>query len=475
MIDTLTTILWVTFVLVFSGWRGLQLIGIEPRDDRLAFFGWALGLGALLNGLVLFALGALWPGSFHLIPVTAAQASLILGLGILGRWRRHPAPWRPPAKSTTPVGERLFFVVVGLALAVGLLRILIGNLDPALGGDEGMLWGFKARAIADAGGLGPEYLASLTRPALRHEDYPLLNPLLQAWVMTLESGSAILLRLPLQLGALGLLCVFAAALRRVGGPLVAAALLVSFLASPLTRDAFQTAGAEGLVALGLVMAADAFGRYERDSRGAWVGLGAVGLALALFTKNDAQLFALALVAGAAARALTWPPARAPLRAALWLLLPVAVVLFGAIFNAHAGFQNDLTAGKGDGLGLFARLGAQALDYLPPTAAFFADQVFTTPRFDGATFLFLGLALLFAGPRALAGEAADRARLGRALCASVTVLSSLSGLFLIYLATPQPLEWHLDSSALRVIWQLLPLAGLALATLLGSSERSPTSR
>ena len=394
---------------------------------------------------------------------------LILALGHLRRRRPVPAPQPAVPTSGSRAAGRCFQAAVILVLCVCALRILVGDLTPALSGDEGMLWGFKARAIAAAGGLGPEYLSSMARPALRHADYPLLNPLLQAWVLVLDGGGALLLRLPLQLGALGLLCTLAAALRRAGGPLVAAALLVSFAASPLTRDACQTAGAEGLVALGLLVAVDAFARFERDRRGAWLALAACGLGLALFTKNDAQLFVVALFAGGAARALTFPPARVHAKQLCWILVPLFVLVAGAAFNAHAGFQNDLTTGKGDGVRLLARLGAHALDYLPTTAMFFADQAMTSPRFDGLTLVLLGLVLFITGTGALAGERAERASLGRALCPSLTVLVGLMGLFLIYLATPQPLEWHLASSTLRVTWQLLPVAAVALATLLASSH------
>jgi hypothetical protein len=460
--------IWIVLVLVLTGWRALLVLGISPREDRLAFAGWAIAAGLLLNALLLLALGWAWPGALRPVPITLAQAILIVVLGILGR--RRPRVAKLPAPARRGWMERGFRAVVALALVLFVLRILVGDLAPALTGDEGMLWGLKARAIASAEGLGPDYLSLMARPGLRHEDYPLCNPLLQAWVLVLEGNGAILLRLPMQLGAVALLLSFAAALRRVTGPLVAAALVVIFSASFATAGAAMTAGAEGLVALGLVVAVDALVRYEREARGAWLGLAAIGLALALFTKNDAALFVLGILVGAGVRALTWPPARPRPRLLLWLAAPLATMLLTIAFNTQAGFANDLTHGKGDGVGLLARLGAQALDYLPTTLEYFVQNVFLSPHFDGLVGLLFLAALLLVGTRALAGEPSDIARLGRALVPAVGFLIGIAGLFVIYLATPQPLEWHLETSCVRVAWQVLPLAALGLAALV----QDPTS-
>jgi len=466
--------LWVLVVLVFTGWRALGLAGLSPRGDRLAFAGWAIAAGLLMHGALLFAMGWGFPGSLRPLPITLAQGALVLALGLLGRRRARGEVRVLAADSSRPCGrgEVLFRVAVGLAVGLLVLRAVVGDLTPALTGDEGMLWGLKARAIASAGGLGDDYLALLSRPVMRHGDYPLLNPLLQAWVLSIGDGGALLLRLPMQLGALGLVLSFAAALRRVAGPALAAALVLAFAASPVTALAARTAGAEGLVALGLVIAVDALGRFERDPRGSLLGIAAMGLALAVFTKNDASLFVLAILAGAFVRGLQFAPARPRLRSWAWLALPAAFIAAGFIFNARAGFANDLTHGKGDGAGLFARLGAQGLEYLPTTAEYFARHLFLAPRFDAYVLLLLAAALLVTGSRALAGHLPDAARLGRALVPAAAFALSLAGLFLIYLATPQPLEWHLDSSCVRVAWQVLPLASLALATLLSDLRPTP---
>lgn len=464
--------LWIIFIVAFTGWRALGLVGVRPSWDRLAFVGWALAAGLFVEGLLLVAMGWAAPGSLRPLPVTLAQGALLVALGVLGRRRAKEVESRQASRPRGR-GELAFRVAVGLTLGLFVLRILVGDLAPALTGDEGMLWGLKARAIADAGGLGPKYLEFFARPVMRHGDYPLLNPLLQAWVLVIGDGSALLLRLPMQLGALGLVCVFAAALRRVTGPLLAAALLIAFAASPVTALSAETAGAEGLVALGLLIAVDALGRFEDEREaGPWLTLAALGLALAVFTKNDASLFALAILAGATVRAIGYAPARPRPARLLWLALPMGLLAARFAFNTQAGFANDLTSGKGDGTGLFARLGSQALDYLPTTAEYFTRHLFLAPHFDGYVLMLLFVALLFTGSRALAGHAVDGVRLGRALVSAAAFVLSLAGLFLIYLATPQPLEWHLDSSCVRVAWQLLPLASLALATLLGPPRTAP---
>ena len=464
----------------------LRALGLGDRADRLGHLGWSSAAGCLVLGLVLFVaswleLRLVHPGAVADLALAGSLA--LAALELTRRLRaggRHQAPRTPPAL-------RLAIV---LALGVALLRVVDASLWPALTGDEAMLWGYRARVIASSGGLGPDFVAAMADPALRHEDYPLLVSLLQAFALELTGeGGTVLLRLPVQAAALGLVASLAAALRRHVGGWTAAALLVTFTALPHTRSALTSAGAEAPVALGLVLAVDGWLRRRADGDDRWLGLSALGLALALFTKNDARLFVLALGIGLlAARLLTHVDERRakPRAAVAWALLPGLVLGAGAAYNAWAGFENDLTTGKGTGRGLFARLIDQPLaaapdaegSYLTVTARFFAEEVLLHPRYDGLVLLgslvALGPLLVLArrrrrdpdgagpgpGHAELPGQAAPDAPTAAAGLA-LAVAAGLAGLVLVYLATPQPLAWHLASSAPRVTWQLVPLACLAL--------------
>ncbi|MDF1798573.1 MAG: hypothetical protein P1V81_05315 [Planctomycetota bacterium] len=475
-------LLWVALITWLTGTRLLTLFGLDARDDRLGWFGWSIMGGSLASSLLLFLLFWALPGQLDAVAVMLAQAVVALLLGLLARKRRRrlvPAVVEP---SRTP--SLLFRSAVALAIAFSVLRILDGNLVPALAGDEAMLWGYRARVIVSEGGLGADYLAAMASPALRHEDYPLCGSLLQSWVLLLDGpGDMVGLRLPLQLLALGLVTSLAAALRRHTEPLVGAALLLGFAALPHTRGALQSAGAEAPVALGLLVAADGWLRFERDGRRAWLGLASLGMALALFTKNDAALFTATLAAGVALARLFGSGRRLPVPTLACLaLIPIGVVALQQSFNRWAGFHNDLMTGKGSGEGLFTRLVDQAPSYLPTTAAFFGDELLTHPRYDGLVFgllILAGAAALVrwaSGPRTKLDVPTPRAGFTprpwqhAPLALTSASLAALFGLFLVYVATPQPLVWHLQSSAPRVAWQLLPLAYLALAVHVADASR-----
>ncbi len=98
-------------------------------------------------------------------------------------------------------------------------------------------------------------------------------------------------------------------------------------------------------------------------------------------------------------------------------------------------------------------------YLSFTSEFFAEQVLLHPRFDGLVLVMSLVLLVVLLPRLRSGlDRSGAAALGLA----TAVAACLTGLFLVYLSTPQPLVWHLLSSAPRVTWQVIPLARLALA-------------
>src|SRR6185295_13575892 len=93
-------------------------------------------------------------------------------------------------------------------------------------------------------------------------------------------------RFLIQLCALALWVALCAALRlRVGGVL-ASLLAVTLLLCDDLRSQCRLAYADGMVAVGLVVAFDAFLRWRSSGRAPWKWLAALGLAFALWSKNE---------------------------------------------------------------------------------------------------------------------------------------------------------------------------------------------
>ena len=127
------------------------------------------------------------------------------------------------------------------------------------------------------------------------------------------------------------------------------------------------------------------------------------------------------------------------------MIPASIILLTWMSNSRLGFSNDL-ASEGSAIEL-ARI-QTLLDY-------FWREVISAPAW-GLTpqdlhcnylhFAFLGLLLLF-----------PRISLHRSMrLITCTALCIIVGQVLVYAITPHKLEWHLKESALRFVWQGIPV-------------------
>ncbi|HLQ38529.1 MAG TPA: hypothetical protein VK348_12050, partial [Planctomycetota bacterium] len=312
-------LLWLIAAPALLGIAFLRAIGLRWADDRLGYVAWAWLSGCLALGASLYAYL-----QFHVPNWLWWTAPLFCGLllALLGTRRSSPA-----TTTTPPRAGKGLLLFIGAGTLVALLHALAGASQPCVWADEGTIWSLKAKSLFCEWGQPAEFAAA--QRFNLHPDYPLLDPLLQTWVYS-QHGHIVHFenRLLIQLCAVALWLAFCAAVRaRVPGWL--ACLLGGLL---LANDDFRLqcrlAFADGMLALGLLVAFDGWQRWRDTGAPAWRWLSATGLAFALWSKNEACLYA-----AAAALALLLPllragaprSARTRAKALVCLLLPLAVV------------------------------------------------------------------------------------------------------------------------------------------------------
>ncbi len=417
------------------------------RDESMLFAATAIVLGFTASAIILAA--ALLAG----IPLHRAWLLPLLSILAL-------AAWLPPGRipdsvpcqaSIAPRQGRMLHAAAS-AVAVALLAVQCAriDLDPVVHGDESTIWAPKARALLVAGHFGHRLHEELHAEGVvaAHRDYPLANPLLQLLVFVAEGRSTrVVNRLPLQLMTLALVLLLAAALGRAIHPALAAAVL---LATVLDRHALHFATlayADALVSLGLFLALVGLHR-ETERRPAGTALAALGLLVATAAKNEGALVAVAVsLALLAARLTGLRSRRAPESPAppLRLLLPALAVLALAWFlNHRLGLTNDLV----DGLASEGSLGRTLRDLPRRTTAVFAFLVRPWPGdWPSRTLLAAFPLLCLLAPRHAFGRVLRIQTLALALI--------LGGLLSVFILTPRPQDWHLETAAARVFSQAAP--------------------
>ena len=463
-------------ILPFALGSGLvALLGIRRSTDALGWLGWSWAAGALGTGTVLFG-WALVRAPWEPVPLCALLLFAAVALHLLAR--RCP-PAAPDAERSRRWRERprLARLAFHVALAVALLsqadRISIASLTPILGADEARIWAAPAKLLFALPGYAPDYGALVERSlAVTHPEYPQLNPLLQVLAFTLAGETTHFLnRLPIQVFLLATLFVLAAGLRRRVDPWIGAVLLLLVAAVPGAGELELAASAyaDGMCALGLLVALEAWMRFEEERTPRWPWLAALGLALAAASKNEGLLFALVFTPLAAlrlARLRAWGTVRAP-RAAAWAALAFAPSLATAWLNAHHGFQSDLLTDRNP---LREPVWTLAFRQLHERGATVAERVWRevviAPDETRLLFLvFLVLVLL----------AADRALRGTIVVATLTLAALFTGFYLVFVASPFDLDWHFRLAGVRVFSQLLPSTALWIGVVLADCGASRSTR
>jgi hypothetical protein len=444
----------IVVALVLSTWAGWGVVGVLDRArpssaadavGRLAL-GFLVGVGtsSVLAFFTLLLGGSLGPG--YAIFDAVALIALAAAATWLGLRRRARSGAVPPMSRTEVVAVLLVLAAIALA-AVAFSKATIEL--PHGRWDARAIWNLRARFLFRAGTAWRDaFSPSLSQS---HVEYPLLLPLSVArlWTYAGEStlAPAILaacftLTGPLALGA---------AVARGAGTLAGAVAALLLLAT----SAFTLSGASQYADVPVavfVMAGASLLSIETgevDRRGL-LALAGLLLGLGGWTKNEGLAAAACTVAAFAAlgwrargsrvfRDLALVALGAAIPAAAWIALHHALVPSLAVDFAQ------------DGAGFWARVSSADRWTLVLTtlAATFPGHEHGLPIFALALAGALG-----ARPRALSRS--------RPLLAAV-LLSCLYAV--LYVATPQDLEWLLRTSAERVqlqVWLLL-LLGLFCAT------------
>lgn len=430
----------------------LRALAVRRMEQPLAWWAWTYLLGSLLLALWMQAMvmsGMANVAWLHFVPFGAAAV-------VAFRADRRAA--LPGAAVAEPIGRGYAaFVVLGVALA---LWFAAAGMDrPCIEGDEGNIWSLKAKSLlVDWGvGFGPLQVYNL------HPDYPQLNPLLSAWMYVWTGGEPFdqfRLRWPIQLSNVALFVALAAALRRRLAAHFAAPLAALVLLEPEFLQLCRVAYADGMVALGLVVALDAglAWRERGDRRLLWVA--GAGLAYAAWSKNETMLY-LAAFGGA------WLLMRLLRRAGGswqwrdgWALLPLALVVANnVLWNRAFGMQSDLLGANPTGKSMFRLMAEQWPERVPALLAEFGRLCVDFGHVH-AMFAAVLVAAMLRG----------RVAVARGLAAPLLALAgSLLGLHVVYVGSFLPLRFHLDTSYTRVLFQILPAAVLLAGAMFGADR------
>jgi hypothetical protein len=437
----------------------LLLIGVGPRMDRLAWWGWALGAGSLVTAATLWTALAfelpLEPGWMRLVLVAIAVAGAAIGLAI-----RRPAPAN--RHSEAPKADRTATAVaIVLALAVVTDTVAETMAKPALVFDESTNWTSKAKQLFVARGfnakLGDEIALSSRLLYLRawHPDYPNLVPMLHLWSYV-NAGRIVHYegRVPVLAFRYAIVLVLAGALLRRRGGWWTALLLVPGGYFVSASDF----GADVVVALGFLVTVDGVMTcFEtRDPR--WWRVTALGATLLLGSKHDGAIIATAVAAACAVHCVLDPAARPRWkREAAWIVAPALAVASTVWFKHRFGLSTDVFAVQPDGIGVLERawthLGQRlwlvAAESWKGVAAIGLDA-----RLPNAAFLVL---IVVAAPAALSL---------RLRIATIAIVLSWAGLVLVSIGTPYGFAWFLKCSLIRVTDQWCPVICLWIGTLAG---------
>lgn len=438
-------LLFALFAPLLAAWLWLpRFPGVTPWADRLWRAGLAVALGMGAASLALYAVRVLAIRGKAAILADLLLFAALIALGARRRQRERVAagttPGGAPGFSRSMAGV---FLVALILAAVGLIALSLR--EPHGRWDGWAIWNLHARFLADDGAWTDLFSNPL---AWSHPDYPLLLPgvLARAWLWAGATPTiapamvAILFTLALPLLAAGALwqlhrprAGWAAALLILGTPQLLRLGASQYADVPLALYVLAT------VAL-LAMAEGGAGAPDRLHL-----LAGLTASLAAWNKNEGLVFCGMVLLAAGADLWRHNGRREALRRWIHLLAGMAPVLTAVLhFKLTYAPPNDLAAVVTPTEILYKLLDPARVAHV---AGRFALEI---------AGLGYGLAILFAlwcalARRAFPPETPAGFLGGRIL---LLMLAAYGGIFWI---TPQPLGWHLDTAAARLLLQLWPVA------------------
>ena len=436
-------VLWVVSALPLVAALGLLPALLTRPQRHIPHSGSArlLALACSCGLLVNYAFGMLLPNMRWVLVADIAVAAATLAWAL-------------------SLHRRALSVVLGMGparwlLATALLLVFAGAIlfESLRDWDARSVWFFAAKRLFFGGGLGAGPADwTLLAYDFSHADYPKLLPLLAAqfadawgiWNEYIPKASLLLLLLPVVLGLLGLP-------RQLGLSLV-------FLASVMllaTKEYLWNGYADTYLCIYAALSMVYFARWLGSSDPLELALGSAFMGVAINLKNEGALLALTMVAGlfawrlaarstgVASAARTWP-------AGTWmaLLLPWIGFAGWALTRQQWHLANDLQLGLGSLQRVSQRLGEGQLAPIAKALLLRSDA-------GKSAALLLASALLALALR-------TRIPVIAWFPAAVATLYS-AGMFVIYMATPHGLDWHIETSAQRTM--LVAAFGFVASTFL----------
>jgi hypothetical protein len=454
----------VDALLALAGLGVLVAIGLVPRraSALLPALGLAYLAGASVVPVVLIAL--LVVGVPFTLETFAVVVAACIGLGAL-RWRGRPPqeapardpwwrrPWRSWPADVWVVGA--FVALFGAFAAIGMLSALRMPLDEW---DAWSIWARKAQMLTLYDSLVGEFWTG-TSYSWIHLDYPLQYPVWEALHFRAagEFDTQALLR-HVWLLLVAFVWAIAYLLRGRVPPVVWAPLLLLAVAAPGVWEQLLTGYADVPMAIFACLGAISLALWLSEGEGRFLALATVMLAATANVKNEGLMVvvALLLVVGAIAVARRLRLAELVVASGV---VALAVLPWRAWLSVQ-GIEGDLPVGKGvtDPGYLLDRVD-RIWPAIESIAGALADQ--------GRWLHLLPLAALLVAVSLAFGRAR---RVASFYLASFAVV--WAGLVYSYWISPSPLDWHLTTSAHRVVTVLmficlaavLHLSGLLLSTL-----------
>lgn len=422
-------VLWVFLALPIFAALGLAIAMLAvPRGDllrpeRAQLLALACTCGLLVNyalGMLISELRWVLVAGFAIAAASVAWAlarhrsALVQVLGV--GWLR----WLLAAALLLPVAGAILF-------------------EPLQGWDARSVWFFSAKRIFFGEGLSGAKDWTLPAYGFSHADYPKLLALLAAqfahawgfWNEYVPKSALLLLLAPAILALLGLP-------RRIGLSLLF--LLGVLLLS--TKEFLWNGYVDTYLCLYAVISMLYFARWLAAGAPLDLALGGAFMGVAANLKNEGALLAMCLVASLVAwmvlarstrRTLqwrSWPPG-------VWLALVLPWIGFAgwALTKSQWQLANDLQLGVGSLQRVWQRVGEGHVGAIAKALVLGSDA-------GKAAALFLFSA-------ALARALGTRLPAAAWFPAAVALLYS-AGMFVVYLATPHGVEWHLATSAERTM-------------------------
>lgn len=433
-------------LLALAGLGILVAFRIVPlrATSMVAAFGLAYLTGAALVPLALTIL--LTVGVPLNLETFGVVTVICIGLGVVFGWRRRGEPrppgpaawWRRPWRSW-PADVWIVAVFV-VAFAV---FVVIGLMDawrvPLLGWDTWGFWTRKAEMLTWHDSLFHEFWGS-PNYAYIHPDYPLQLPVFEALHFRAAGGvdtQTVMRHLWLLL--VGFVWGSAYLLRDKVRPTVWAPLLLLAALAPGVWEQLLTGFADVPMAIFAGVGAIALALWLSDGQGRFLALAAVMLGAAANTKNEGLMVAVALLVLAGVIGLMRGRRTRDFLIACGAVA-ITVLPWRLWMSAHH-ITSDLPISKGLDPGyMFGRT-----DRIWPSIERLATELSDQTRW----LYLLPLAALVVSAALISGTGRRVAAFYLASFAVVT-----AGFVWTYWLSPYPIDWHLETSASRVISVLM---------------------